>query len=238
LRNIQASFTTNPKHFWSFVKEKNNSNLIPSSMFYDELNFDNSQAISNAFDDYFSSVYVKSQPFNIQQFPKPLPKSTINVSSLYISLSEVFEGLSNMGLDVLDSTYGSDGLPPIILSKCCYVLASPLHILFNMFHTQGIFPHQWKSSFVLPIFKSGNRNLIKNYHPISKLSFLPKLFEKIIEPKLSCAFNRLIIDEQHGFRAYKSAYANLLVYVTNLYATVEKRGQVDAIYTDLSKAVD
>jgi hypothetical protein len=75
-------------------------------------------------------------------------------------LSEIFKGLSNMSLD---STYGPNGLPPIILSKCCYALASPLHTLFNMSLIQGIFPHLWMSSFVLPIFKSSNRNSIKNY---------------------------------------------------------------------------
>jgi hypothetical protein len=147
-------------------------------------------------------------------------------------LSEVFEGLSNMGLN---STYGPDGLPPIILSKRCYALASPLYALFNMSLTQRIFPDLWKSSLVLPIFKSGNRNSIKNYRPISKLSFLPKLFEKIIEPKLSCAFNRLIIDEQYSFRAHKSIYTNLLVYVTNLFVTVEKRGQVALFIPILAK---
>lgn len=132
----------------------------------------------DAFADYFSSVYVDLKPFSIHQSPKVSPESTIiNVSSLYIFLSEVFEGLSNMSLD---SSHGPDNLPPIVLSKCCYALAHPIYTLFNMSLVQGVFPRLWKSNYVLHVFKSGNRNSIRNYWPISKLNSLPKLFEKIL----------------------------------------------------------
>lgn len=77
-----------------------------------------------------------------------------------------------------------------------------------------------------------------NYRPISKLSSLPKLFEKILEPKLSSLFNNVKINEQHGFRTQKSTSTNLLVYLTNIIGSMEKQKQVDAIYTDLSKAFD
>lgn len=51
-------------------------------------------------------------------------------------------------------------------------------------------------------------------------------------------FKGVIINEQHGFRTNKSTCTNLLVYVTNLFNVIEKREQVDTIYTDLSKAFD
>jgi hypothetical protein len=138
----------------------------------------------------------------------------------------------------LDSTYGPDGLPSIVLSKCCYSLARPVFALFNKSLSVGAFPTLWKTSFVIPACKSGNRNSISNYHPISKLSSLPKLFEKLIEPKLSCSFINILINEQHGFRSQKSTVTNLVVYLNNVLGTVKNRGKVDAIYTDLSKAFD
>lgn len=51
------------------------------------------------------------------------------------------------------------------------------------------------------------------------------MFEKILEPKLSRSFNNDLINEQHGFRTYKSTYTNLLVYVTNNIETMKKRKQ-------------
>lgn len=65
---------------------------------------------------------------------------------------------------------GPDRLPPIILSKCCYALAHPVHTLFNLSLALGIVPRLWKSSFVIPIFKASNRNLVRNYRRIYKLS--------------------------------------------------------------------
>lgn len=48
-------------------------------------------------------------------------------------------------------------------------------------------------------------------------------------------FNNVIINELHGFRTHKLTSTNLFVYIPDLFGTVEERGQVDAIYTDLSK---
>lgn len=148
-------------------------------MTYDDSSYDNNQDISNEFASYFSSVYVNFPPASTHHTTNTLTDSIINVSSLYIPLSEVLVGLSNLGRE---NTFGPDKLPPIILSKCCYALARPIYTLFNMSLTLGTVPKIWKSSFVNPIFKSGNRNSICNYRPISKLSslgFVAETFGKI-----------------------------------------------------------
>ncbi|XP_050520511.1 uncharacterized protein LOC126893966 [Daktulosphaira vitifoliae] len=97
----------------------------------------------------------------------------------------------------------------------------PVHKLFSLSLKTGVFPNSWKSSYVLPIWKTGDRSIINNYRPISKLSVLPKLFEKLIEPKLSDILKNTLINEQHGFPN-----------------TVGSGGQVDVIYTDIKKAFD
>lgn len=78
---------------------------------------------------------------------------------------------------------------------------------------------------------SGNHNIIRNYCLIVKLSSLPTFFEKLIWSKLTSIFNNDIINEIiHGFRNGKSTCTNLLVYITNLFGTVKKKGQIEAIY--------
>lgn len=61
----------------------------------DESSFDNSQAISNAFANYFSLVYINSQSFNAY-LPILLPEH-VKVSFLDVILSEVFAGLTRIG---------------------------------------------------------------------------------------------------------------------------------------------
>lgn len=102
----------------------------------------------------------------------------------------------------------------------------------------GKFPSYWKMSYIYPVFKSGNRNNIKNYQPISKINTLSKLFEKLIEPKITSLLKPVLSNLQHGFCKAKSTITNLLVFYTNLISTVQEKGQIDAVYTDLGKAFD
>lgn len=97
-----------------------------------------SDNICNAFAEYFSSMYI---PPNSIIAPNPTNSninSNINISSVNVSLAEVFEGLNKLNLD---NTYGPDQLPPIILFKCRYALAYHLYLLFNKSLSDGIFPH-------------------------------------------------------------------------------------------------
>jgi hypothetical protein len=68
------------------------------------------------------------------------------------------------------------------------------------------------------------------------MNIIPKLFEKIIEPKLMHLFTNVLISEQHSFRHAKSTVTNTLVFYSYFIDIVSLGGQVDAIYTDLHKA--
>ena len=49
----------------------------------------------------------------------------------------------------------------------------------------GIVPHQLKIAKIIPVFKSGRKDVMDNYHPISLLSFFSKLIEKIVCTRLT-----------------------------------------------------
>jgi len=115
---------------------------------------------------------------------------------------------------------------------------SPHPDLFNPSLLSGCFSDQWKPSFIYPVFKSGNRNTVRNYRPISQLSSLPKMFEKLLVPTFTTVFDKVISENQHGFRHSKSTMTNLLVYYIDLISSIKKDIQVDAVYTDIRKAFD
>lgn len=67
---------------------------------------------------------------------------------------------------------------------------------------QGTFPRLLKQSIIHPIFKSGDRDDINNYRPISILPVISKILEKLINKRLIAYLNKygILSKSQYGFR--------------------------------------
>lgn len=111
-----------------------------------------------------------------------------------------------------------------------------LHI-FHKSLEQGIFPTIWKKSFITPIHKQGNRATVSNYRPISILSAISKLFEKLVLIQISSHIRTVISPKQHGFLEGRSTITNLYIY-SNIIRALENGASVHTIYTDFSKTFD
>jgi len=152
-----------------------------------------------------------------------------------ITISEIFTHLNCLNLF---SSPGLDGIPPVFFRSCNFIMSRILWILFNKSLSAGVFPDPWKICIVTPTLKGGDRHQVSNYRPISKQNIMPKIFENIIADKLSYLFKNVLASEQHGFISGRSTTTNLLLYHDYISTSLEKRTQVDAIYTDFSKAFD
>ena len=74
---------------------------------------------------------------------------------------------------------GPDSIPVVVLKNCEPKLSYILAELFNMCLKESCFTDCWKVSLVVPAFKNlGERSAAKNYHPVSLLSVVSKVFEK------------------------------------------------------------
>lgn len=133
---------------------------------------------------------------------------------------------------------GPDMIPNLVLKALSDVFVTPLNILFNSSLQAGTFPTEWKHSFIVPIFKNGERSSCANYRGISLLSAIPKLFEKLVCVHLESALGSLLNPSQHGFRTGRSTTTNLTIFVDYVLNGMANGGQVDAVYTDFSKAFD
>ena len=71
------------------------------------------------------------------------------------------------------------------LYKVCLDLQPCLTVLFNKILYSGKYPSGWTCWIIIPIFKKGNPNDIKNYRGITLLSTLSKLFTKVIHSRLA-----------------------------------------------------
>ena len=82
------------------------------------------------------------------------------------------------------------------------VIAKPLTKIFNTAIYSETVPFDWKVARVIPLHKSGPRNLFNNYRPVSILSVISKVFEKLLYEQLYDYFvsNNLLSDRQFGFK--------------------------------------
>ena len=87
----------------------------------------------------------------------------------------------------LDSSkvFGPDCNLVVFLKNCKPELSYLLAELFNMCLKESCFPDCWKVSSVVPVFKNvGERSTAKNYRPVSLLSVVSKVFEKLLNNRI------------------------------------------------------
>ena len=122
-------------------------------------------------------------------------------------------------------------------SELPYILAE----LFNKCLKESYFPDCWKVSSVVPVFKNiGERYTAKNYCPVSLLSVVSKVFEKLVNNRIVDHLEKcgLFSDFQYGFRSCRST-ADLLTVVSDRIARAFNRnGATRAVALDISKTFD
>ncbi|GBP30770.1 Probable RNA-directed DNA polymerase from transposon BS [Eumeta japonica] len=136
---------------------------------------------------------------------------------------------------------GLDGISNKAIKCFSIPLLSLLVAIFNACLKNCYFPPAWKEAEVIGIHKPGKpRDLPASYRPISLLSGLGKLFEKILKTRLSDHLlgKGLIIDEQFGFRPAHSCPQQVLRLVEYVSEGFETERSTVAVFFDVAKAFD
>ena len=73
----------------------------------------------------------------------------------------------------------------LLLKNCEPELSYILAELFNMCLKESCFQDCWNVSLVISVFKNvGERSTAKNYHPVSFLSVVSKVFEQLVNDRI------------------------------------------------------
>ena len=142
----------------------------------------------NIFNEYFANVarntiehmgwpneivYVPHQKF-IEFIRERLPPNKYFVAP-HITSSFIEKELKYLNTN---KAAGEDGISAKLLRASSSVIAQPLAKIINESLDTGIYPDEWKVSKVMPVFKSGSKDDVKNYRPISILSVISKIIER------------------------------------------------------------
>ena len=119
-------------------------------------------------------------------------------------------------------------------------IIEPLFKIFKNCLKCGIFPDDWKKGNIVPIFKKGDKQNIRNYRPVSLLPNCSKIFERIIYDNMLKYFlnNNLISPIQAGFRPGDSCINQLLSITHDIFTSFDNGLEVRGVFLDISKAFD
>ena len=135
---------------------------------------------------------------------------------------------------------GLDGVPLFAVRRCFPVVGPHLLRLVNLSVMTGVFPECWKTACVVPIPKSGDLSEPSNHRPISLLSVLSKILEKVVSVQLTnyLESNNLLSKSQYAYRSHHSTEDAVLDAVERLASNTD-RGLLSSVTAiDLSKAFD
>lgn len=206
-------------------------------MSYKDQSVESGVDICNAFADFFNSNYLpsSSREPRLADYNPNTENSTTDIHTISISSPVILKLLKSLDCN---KSAGPDGLHPYLLKNCAECLVYPINILFNKSVSLGTVPKIWKTATVTPIHKKGSKRDIANYRPISKLCVLAKILERLVHDQIYAALKQCFSPQQHGFLKGRSTTTNLISFIDTVTAGMEGGGQVDAIYTDYSKAFD
>ena len=120
-------------------------------------------------------------------------------------------------------------IPARILNGSSDITSTYLSEIYNTSKSHD-FPMALKMADVIPIHKTDEKNIMKNYHPVSLLPIVSKLFEKILYKQIS-SYPYLF-----GFRKGHSTEQCLIKMLETWKKAIDKKKFAGAILTDLSKA--
>ena len=135
---------------------------------------------------------------------------------------------------------GPDKIPTAILKDAADLICKPLTMIFNSCSRLGTFPDRWKIARMTPIYKSGAKDDTNNYRPISILSVLSKLYEKIAYDQLIdfLQSKKKLTPNQFAFRRLHSTITSLIGVSDHWYSNIDNKKANFALFLDLKKAFD
>ena len=104
------------------------------------------------------------------------------------------------------------------------------------------YPFIWKRSNIIPVHKKNDKQLVKNYRPISLFPIFGKIFEKIIFDRLYNFLSQkeLLNPNQSGFRPSDSCVNQLIAVTHEIFEAFDCNPslEVRSVFLDISKAFD
>ncbi len=150
------------------------------------------------------------------------------------------EIISILGSLRTGTSSGYDNICIWSIKNSINLISKTLTHIVNISLESGIVPDKLKIAKVIPLFKLGERKIIPNYRPVSILPVFSKILEKAVYCRIINYLdtNKILVDNQYGFRRNHSTSLALLNLVDQISAGIDDKKYTVGVFLDLSKAFD
>jgi len=236
--NLVSSCRSNPRQLWKTV-----NNLLHRSTTSSLPNISSVTSVAKQFATFFSDKVTKLRatiPGSSQSPHFPQPRSNPAVLN-ELRPTDVTE-VTKLILKSRNKQCELDPIPTSILKQCVSVLAPVVTEIINLSLSSGTFPSIFKQSVVSPLLKKPklDKDSLTNYRPISNLSFLSKLTERIVKDRVSqhLGKNSLFNAFQSAYTAFHSTESVLLSLHDFIVRSICRKQVTCLCLLDLSAAFD
>ena len=223
------------------MKKNVKSNNIPHELVVNDKHYSNQQDICDQLNEHFATIGKKlgsSIKPNKEIYSEYMQSAVSNSFVLF----ETEESEISFLIDQLNAkkATGHDDITAKVIKMSKIVLVPFLTKFINEAMMGGVFPTVLKIAKVIPLYKGGEKCNPTNYRPISLLTHISKVFEKILNSRLVSFIekNKILTNHQYGFR---KNYSTTLA-ITDLYESLlekKERGEISCLlFLDFAKAFD
>ena len=247
--DYQRFFTENlrnAKNTWEGIKSIINiystMKIGPTSLMVNNELISDPKEIANTFNNYFSTIAKDLQGkiyHNGQDFTKYLTNR--NKHNFFITPTNKHEIINQINNISINKAIRPHSIPSNIFHLIKLNLSEPLSDIINLSFEKGIYFDDLKISRTIPTFKEKGSNLeCNNYRPISLLSNINKIIEKLMYTRLYnfLSIHNCIYDLQFGFRNKHSTNHALLSLTEDIRNSLGNNYFAIAVFIDLQKAFD
>lgn len=139
-------------------------------------------------------------------------------------------------------TSSLDPIPASLLKDILPDLLPPIVIMINESLRTGVFPDEMKLAIITPLLKKQGADIsdMKNYRPVSNLSYFSKLLERVVAARLHryLAEHNLYTPNQSAYRPGHSVESALTSIADSVLLSLDRRDGVAMVLLDLSAAFD
>ena len=198
------------------------------------------KTLCNKFNDYFINIGSETvaKIKDIDNLQINTPKNCGVMSFKLCTCNDIMDAINTLQPK---TSSGADNITNKYLKLIKNEIAYPLSVLINIIILRGEVPQQWKTAKVIPLYKKkGQMAEMTNYRPISLLSSLSKIMEKIVANQIvkHLSQNSILSKSQFGFRKNHNTTHAIWSLVLQLLNGKSNKNELSATFFDLAKAFD